>query len=107
MNKKEKIAYLFNASNRHEAILSEIRDDIDTIDSSITILHAKIEALEQKSLSEPKSDENKDLDFATVNNVVSKIIDWCNDNRYQTNSDFDVINSVELIGMLKRLQWQT
>ena len=57
MTKKQKLKYWLNASNRHEAILGEIRDDIDTIDSSITILHAKIEALEQKSLSEPKTNK--------------------------------------------------
>jgi NifB/MoaA-like Fe-S oxidoreductase len=104
MTKKQKLKYLLNASNRHEAILGEIRDDIDTIDSSITILHAKIEALEQKSLSEPKLDEDKDLDFATVNNVVSKLVEWCLVNRNHFYGK-DYILYDELMQRIKRLQW--
>lgn len=60
MNKKQKLKYLLNASNKHEAVLNDMRNEID-------MLRKTLEALAYKHLQEDfeksKADEqNEDVE---------------------------------------------
>lgn len=71
MNQKQKLKYLLNASNRHEAVLNDMRNEIDT-------LRKTLEALSYKHLQE---------DFEKSKAVVQN-------NNLELEGDIDVAHKI-------------
>jgi len=82
--KKQTLRFLLDASNRHEAVLRDMRNEINGLKKTTEAIAYKnlSNDFDKAKLSEVKSCKSNDVEFAHVIDVVSKVIAWSEANTF-------------------------